>query len=108
MGDLEHPDIDRLLKVLRHPLRRRVLELMIDAEPTSPRDLSNELDCTLSTVAYHVRVLAQSGALEMVHTKQVRGSTQHFYLAAIEAPQAHHLLSLAEKPDTGPAGEEIS
>lgn len=108
MGDLEHPDIDRLLKVLKHPLRRQILRLTIDAEPTSPRDLSNELECTLSTVAYHVRVLAQSGALDLVHTKQVRGSTQHFYRAAIEAPQAHHLLSLAEKPDSGPTGEEIS
>jgi DNA-binding transcriptional ArsR family regulator len=108
MGELEHLDINRLLAVLKHPLRRKILAQTIDADPTSPRDLSRAIECSLSTVAYHVRVLAQCGALDLVDTKQVRGSTQHFYRAALEPEQARQVLSRAEKPDIEPPGEEIS
>lgn len=50
----------------------------------SPRELAEGLAEPLSTVSYHVRVLTACGALELVGTRPVRGSTQHFYRANVE------------------------
>lgn len=91
---------------LQHPLRRELLRLTIDSEPISPTALSRQVNATLSTVAYHVRVLTNCGALELVETKQSRGSTMHFYRAAGSPERAREALRLAEDLD-GP-GEEVS
>jgi len=106
MGVPEHPNLNRLLATLRHAVRRQILKEMIEAEPTSPGELAGKLDLPLTTVAYHVRVLSDHGALELVDTKEVRGSVQHFYRAAIKPRLARRALELAEPPDSGPVGEE--
>jgi DNA-binding transcriptional ArsR family regulator len=108
MESPEQPDMDRLLVELRHPLRRQLLRLMIDADPISPSELAGEIDVAVSNVAYHVRVLDGCGAIELVTTKQVRGSIQHFYRAAVKPEQARQALRLAEGRKDDPAGEENS
>ena len=45
----------------------------------SPLELSEALAVTLSTCSYHVREMRDTGALELVGCRPVRGSTQHFY-----------------------------
>ena len=47
--------------------------------PISPREVSGALSQPLSSVSYHVRVLADCEAITLVSTKPVRGSMQHFY-----------------------------
>jgi DNA-binding transcriptional ArsR family regulator len=88
--------IQNLLVALGHPTRRQILREMDGQPPTSPRQISERLDETLSNVSYHFRVLADSGALELVTTRPVRGSTQHFYGIAIEAEWAQSLLAVEE------------
>jgi DNA-binding transcriptional ArsR family regulator len=82
-----------LFTALGHPLRRRVLRTMLAEEGLiSPRELADDLDEPLSALSYHVRVLAECNAAKLVRTKQIRGSTQHFYRATVKADWAHAAL----------------
>lgn len=89
-------DDNNLLVALRHPLRRQILQAMADGKAVSPRELSFALRHPLSNVSYHVRVLADRGAVTLVDTKPVRGSIQHFYRCAVKAPWARQVLGLGE------------
>lgn len=102
MGNQDRFDDNALLSALRHPLRRRILRLMEEEEPISPRQISIRLEHPLSNVSYHVRVLAECAAIALVFTEPVRGSMQHFYRASIEAPWARQILEL---DDGGPEPE---
>ena len=104
MTNLNRSDDNDLLVALRHPLRRDILRTMVDKEAISPREIATALDQPLSNVSYHVRVLADCAAVSLVNTKPVRGSMQHFYCTAIEAPWAIQVLGLGER-DGGAAGE---
>ena len=80
------PATNNLFVALAHPLRRRILRHMIEvAGEISPRELAEALDQPLSRLSYHVTVLARCRAIELAGTAPVRGSTQHFYRAAVDA-----------------------
>jgi DNA-binding transcriptional ArsR family regulator len=102
MTSLDRSDDNDLLTALRHPLRRRILRRMDQVDEMSPRELSRSLDQPLSNVSYHVRVLADCGAVSLVDTQPVRGSMQHFYRSAIDAPWARQVLGISEAEDEGP------
>ena len=68
----------RWLRAISHPIRIRLLA-MLDEEPASPVILASKLEQPLGTVAYHVRTLYDLGLLELVHTRQRRGATEHYY-----------------------------
>jgi hypothetical protein len=104
MTSFNHSDDNDLLVALRHPLRREILREMAGEEAISPREIALGLDQPLSNVAYHVRVLADCAAITLVRTKPVRGSMQHFYCVAVEAPWARQVLGLGDG-DGGAAGE---
>jgi DNA-binding transcriptional ArsR family regulator len=74
-------DWERLARATAHPLRVSILEIMgIDGgRVLSPSDLSQELQIPLSNTNYHVTELAKAGLIELVHERQVRGATEHFY-----------------------------
>jgi DNA-binding transcriptional ArsR family regulator len=97
-----------LMAALAHPLRREIVREMIDGPASSPRDMSELLDDTLSNIAYHFRVLADSGVLRLVRTQPVRGSTQHFYEVSVDAEWVRALLAAGEDQGNGVprAGEE--
>jgi DNA-binding transcriptional ArsR family regulator len=101
MAPTNRPDETDLLRALRHPLRRRILRHMSDGETTSPLGLSASLRQPLSNVSYHVRVLADCGAVNLVRTRPSRGSVQHFYRSAVDAPWALQLLGLGESKRGG-------
>jgi Helix-turn-helix domain len=73
------PDL-RFIRVLSHPLRWRILQAL-NIRTASPNELAKELGTPLPNVAYHVRILADSDAIELVRTQQVRGALEHFYRA---------------------------
>ena len=104
----EQTDDNELLIALRHPLRRQILRTMATTDPISPRQISDELREPLSNVSYHVRVLADCGAVELVHTEPVRGSMQHFYSSTIEEAWALAVLGLSENGEETPGGEDGS
>lgn len=97
-------DDAELLVALRHELRRRILRTMFDeeAETISPRRLARILKEPLSNVSYHVRVLADCGAVELADTEPVRGSMQHFYSPTVEEPWALAVLGLDPSHGGGP------
>ena len=105
-GDEEQHDDHDLLIALRHPLRRQILRKMAEEDPISPRQISDELHEPLSNVSYHVRVLADCGAVTLVDTAPVRGSMQHFYSPTIDEPWALAVLGLSENGEAKEGGEK--
>jgi DNA-binding transcriptional ArsR family regulator len=73
-------DDPRHVRALSHPLRVRILALLQE-RTASPSELTDWLDASLGTVSYHVRTLHDSGLIELVGTKQVRGAIEHYYRA---------------------------
>lgn len=86
---------------LRHPLRREILRLMSDGREISPKELAEELGETLASVAYHVRVLTECGALKPTRKRKVRGATQHFYSWSLEAEWARAMLEADGEESSG-------
>jgi DNA-binding transcriptional ArsR family regulator len=73
-----------LVKAISHPIRHRVL-VMLNDRVRSPNDLATELGESLGRVSYHVRRLADIGAIELVRTEPRRGAVEHFYRATARA-----------------------
>ena len=73
-----------LLKAISHPLRHRLLG-MLDGRTASPNELSRELGLPLGRVSYHIRLLHDLGAIELVATEPRRGALEHFYRAVASA-----------------------
>jgi DNA-binding transcriptional ArsR family regulator len=71
---------EALLKAISHPLRHRLLGLL-DDRVASPNELARELELPLGRVSYHIRLLADLGAIELVRTEPRRGALEHFYRA---------------------------
>jgi DNA-binding transcriptional ArsR family regulator len=91
-------DDPRYVKALAHPLRIRILALLGERK-ASPVQLSEHLDATLGTVAYHVRILEKLGLIEMVETHQRRGATEHVF-AARDHPRVSDQAWSAASPMT--------
>lgn len=62
-----------------HPLRKRILMLMLDGRLASPNLLSKELGEPLGNVSYHVNILLEDGSLVFVKGEPRRGAMEHFY-----------------------------
>lgn len=68
----------RLMRVLAHPMRERILGALAGRE-ASPSQLARELDQPLANVNRHVRTLADAGVLELVRRERKGGSVEHIY-----------------------------
>jgi DNA-binding transcriptional ArsR family regulator len=75
---------ERIVKAISHPIRHRVLVLLND-RIASPNEIANEIGESLGRVSYHVRQLAEVGAIELVRTEPRRGAVEHFYRATARA-----------------------
>jgi DNA-binding transcriptional ArsR family regulator len=75
---------ERIVKAISHPLRHRLLVLLND-RVASPNQLATQLEEPLGRVSYHVRQLAEVGAIELVRTRPRRGAVEHFYRAVSRA-----------------------
>jgi len=94
-----NPKGNDLFNALGHPMRRKILrEMLDDGGEVSPRELAIKLSEQLSALSYHVRVLAECHAVELVRTEQIRGSTQHFYRPVVKAGWAITALEAGEEP----------
>lgn len=73
---------EALIFLLGNPLRKRLFRLYVEAtEKRSPKQLTVPVNRDVSIVSYHVRVLAEHGAIELVDTEPRRGAVEHFYKA---------------------------
>ncbi len=102
---------EALIKALGHPLRKELLKLCLEAEePRNPKGLALEthrgkgsFQKQLSNVSYHVRTLADYGALEIAVEQPRRGSVAHFYRPTElvrETPWVLAILGLSPPSDT--------
>jgi DNA-binding transcriptional ArsR family regulator len=77
------PAVDpRIVKALGHPLRQRLLS-RLNETVASPSELADEFGERLPNVSYHVRILADLGAIELVRTTPRRGAVEHHYRATL-------------------------
>jgi DNA-binding transcriptional ArsR family regulator len=79
------PMDEALIKSLGHPLRWRILEILVERGEASPVELARLLDQPLATVSHHVRVLRDLRAIELTRTQQRRGALEHHYRALMPA-----------------------
>jgi hypothetical protein len=89
-----HFSWDSLVPYLIHPVKVAIIEAMEWMEqPLAPRDLDRMFDeqFGVSLVSYHMRTLAEVGAVEKVRQRPVRGALQTFYaLSASETKTPSH------------------
>ena len=79
-GALDHD----LVKAMAHPLRYDLL-IRLNGRTASPNELSKEVDASVGSVSYHIRLLEQMGFAELVGTKMRRGAVEHYYRATQRA-----------------------
>ena len=66
------------VKALGHPLRNTILGLLHERAATVT-ELAVALERPKSTVAHHVKVLAEAGLVRVVRTRRVRAIEERFY-----------------------------
>jgi DNA-binding transcriptional ArsR family regulator len=66
------------VKAISHPLRNTILSLLHERAATVS-ELAVAVERPKSTVAHHVRVLAEAGLLQVVRTRRVRAIEERFY-----------------------------
>ncbi|MGN6257374.1 MAG: ArsR/SmtB family transcription factor [Solirubrobacterales bacterium] len=73
-------NLDRILKALGHPIRRRILRSLVE-KPGSASSLAREFGLELSAVSYHLnRILAEDcNAVDLIEMIPRRGSVEKVY-----------------------------
>src|SRR6476469_9914979 len=66
------------VKAIGHPLRTTILSLLHERAATVT-ELAAAVDRPKSTVAHHVKVLAEAGLVQVVRTRRVRAIEERFY-----------------------------
>jgi DNA-binding transcriptional ArsR family regulator len=66
------------VKAIGHPLRTTILGLLHE-RAASVSELAGALERPKSTVAHHVKVLAETGLVQVVRTRRVRAIEERFY-----------------------------
>lgn len=78
-----------LFTALSHPLRRRILRAMLShGGERTPGQLAAGLEERLSALSYHVRVLADCGAIELVEVERDGCFKRHRYRLVVREPWA--------------------
>ena len=86
------------MKAIGHPLRTTILGLLHERAATVS-ELAVALERPKSTVAHHVKVLAEAGLVRVVRTRRVRAIDERFY-----GRSARMFYVSAER---GPEGEQM-
>ena len=66
------------VKAIGHPLRNTILGLLHERAATVT-ELAIAVDRPKSTIAHHVKVLAEAGLVQVVRTRRVRAIEERFY-----------------------------
>jgi DNA-binding transcriptional ArsR family regulator len=83
MARLDSPDA-QVARVLSHPLRPRILQILTLRGEASPNEIAEELGVPLGTLSYHTRLLRDYGWIELVREVPRRGAVEHFYRAVVK------------------------
>lgn len=70
------------LDIYVNPQRQRILrEMTLHGQPITPKQLSQRLGISPSSVQHHLAKLVSLGVVALDHTEPVRGITAHYYRA---------------------------
>jgi DNA-binding transcriptional ArsR family regulator len=83
MARTDSPDA-QIARVLSHPLRPQILQILSQRGEASPNEIASELGVPLGTLSYHTRLLRDSGWIELVREVPRRGAVEHFYRAVAQ------------------------
>ena len=78
------PDLvdPRLIKAVEHPLRMEILAILMN-EASSPARIERRLEnVSLNLIAHHMKVLKETGCIELVETVTRRGAKERIYRAS--------------------------
>ncbi len=68
------------LDIFMNPQRQRLLKCMsIHGAPMTPKQISDILGISPSSVTYHIKKLLELGLIELSHTEMIHGITARFY-----------------------------
>ncbi|HEX5928150.1 MAG TPA: helix-turn-helix domain-containing protein [Solirubrobacterales bacterium] len=84
MAKKRGPDLvdPRLIKAFEHPLRLEILSILM-IEPSSPARIERRLEHTsLNLVSHHMKVLKETGCIELLETVNKSGAKESIYQAA--------------------------
>lgn len=71
------------LDAYMNPMRQRILrEMRLSGDPHTPKELSDRLGISASSVQHHMARLLELGVVELHHTRQIKGITARYYLPA--------------------------
>jgi DNA-binding transcriptional ArsR family regulator len=73
---------EHLMRAVAHPLRVEILVALSGKDELSPTQISKRLGRQLDSVSYHVNVLRECGAVELVKTQRRRGGLEHSFRPA--------------------------
>ena len=80
MEDRPRQAIDpRFVRALSHPLRAEILQVLLGEWEVSSNLIAAQLEAKSAVVHYHLTVLQQCEAVELVRTEQRRGAAEHFF-----------------------------
>lgn len=79
------------LKILGDETRQRILSILM-SQPATLTQLGERLDSYPSKVRHHLKLLEQSGLVEMTSTKVVRGFVEKYYQASAKAYHVNFLI----------------
>jgi DNA-binding transcriptional ArsR family regulator len=90
------------VKAIGHPLRTTILGLLHERAATV-NELAVALARPKSTVAHHVKVLAEAGLVRVVRTRRVRAIDERFY-----GRTARMFYVVEERPDDDPLPRDFN
>lgn len=94
-------------KLVRHPTRVQIVALLADRK-MSPSEIAEEIGATLGTASYHVRTMANLGAIRLVEEKRVRGAIEHFYTLRKPAREEIKTALIKMKKERAEAEEALT
>jgi DNA-binding transcriptional ArsR family regulator len=96
-----------LHKALSHPVRYRILSTLDGGRVASPAELSQEFGMPVANVAYHFKMLLRLDAIELVSTRPVRGTLEHFYRSIVQPAEALDEIALPPRVRGALAGNGL-
>ena len=84
----------RELDIYMNPQRQNLIRCMqIAGEPMTPKQLSNQIGISASSVQHHIKQLMELGLVELDHTEQIHGITASYYRVLPKTVQIGSLVA---------------
>src|ERR1700712_557834 len=73
----------RLVAAMTHPTRLRAMRVLAE-RAAAPRQVADDISEPINNVAYHIKILAKLGCIELVETRPAGGGrvAEHLYRAS--------------------------